>query len=63
MYIKSIEKCNFFLKSFSNFNLGLLFVISISNLPPISKFQANRIRNEEVRIFYSFYPDRAKNTR
>ena len=28
---KSIEKCNFLLKSFSNFNLDLLFVIIISN--------------------------------
>ena len=32
-WLKSVENCNFLLKSFSNFNLGLLFVISISKLP------------------------------
>ena len=31
-WLKSVENCNFLLKSFSNFNLGLLFVISISKL-------------------------------
>ena len=38
-WLKSIENCNFLLKSFSNFNLGLLFVISISKLPPIPNFK------------------------
>ena len=33
-WLISVENCIFFLKSFSNFNLGLLFVISISELPP-----------------------------
>ena len=32
-WLKSVENCNFLLKSCSNFNLGLLFVISISKLP------------------------------
>ena len=32
-WLKSVENCNLLLKSFSNFNLGLLFVISISKLP------------------------------
>ena len=51
---KSVENCIFLLKSFSNLSLGLLFVISISKLPPYAKFQANRIKNKEVRIFYFF---------
>ena len=51
-WLKSVQNCNFLLKSFYNFNLGLLFVISISKLPPIPKFQANQIKNKKVRIFY-----------
>ena len=39
LWLKSLENCNFLLKSFSNFNLGLLFVISISKLPPIPNFK------------------------
>ena len=38
-WLKSVENCNFLLKSFSNFNFGLLFVISISKLPPIPNFK------------------------
>ena len=38
-WLKSVENCNFLLKSFSNFNLGLLFVIRISKLPPIPNFK------------------------
>ena len=38
-WIKSVENCNFLLKSFSNFNLSLPFVISISKLPPILNFK------------------------
>ena len=38
-WLKSVENCNFLLKSFSNFNLVLLFVISISKLPPIPNFK------------------------
>ena len=34
-WLKSVENCNFLLKSCSNFNLGLLFVISISKLLPM----------------------------
>ena len=34
-WLKLVENCNFLLKSFFNFNLGLLFVISISKLPTI----------------------------
>ena len=38
-WLKSVENCIFLLKSFSNFNLGLLFVISISKLSPIPNFK------------------------
>ena len=38
-WLESVENCNFLLKSFPNFNLGLLFVISISKLPPIPNFK------------------------
>ena len=38
-WLKSVENCNFFLKSFSSFSFGLLFVISISKLPPIPNFK------------------------
>ena len=38
-WLKSVENCNFLLKSFSNFNLCLLFVISISKLPPVPNFK------------------------
>ena len=34
-WLKSVENCIFLLKSFSNFSLGLLFLISISKLPPV----------------------------
>ena len=38
-WLKSAENCNFLLKLFSNFNLGLPFVISISKLPPTPNFK------------------------
>ena len=38
-WLKSVENCNLLFKSFSNFNLGLHFVISISKLPPIQNFK------------------------
>ena len=38
-WLKSVENCIFLLKSFSNLNLGLLFVISISKLPPVPNFK------------------------
>ena len=38
-WLKSVENCNFLLKSFSNFNLCLRFVISISKLPPMPNFK------------------------
>ena len=41
-WLTSVENCNFLLKSFSNFNLGLLFVIGISKLPPIPNFKQIR---------------------
>ena len=37
-WLKSVKNCIFLLKSFSNLSLGLLFVISISKLPPIPNF-------------------------
>ena len=38
-WLKSVENCSCLLKSFSSFNLGLLFVISISKLLPIPNFK------------------------
>ena len=38
-WLKSVENCIFLLKSFSNLRLGLLFVISISKLPPVPNFK------------------------
>ena len=38
-WLKSVENCIFLLKSFSNLSLGLLFVISISKLPPVPNFK------------------------
>ena len=38
-WLKSVNNCKFLLKSFSNFNLSFLFVISISKLPPILNFK------------------------
>ena len=34
-WLKSVENCIFLLKSFSNLSLRLMFVISVSKLPPI----------------------------
>ena len=53
-WLKSVENCNFLLKSFSNFNLGLLFVISISKLA-LYQISGKLDKNKEVRIFYFFY--------
>ena len=41
-WLKSVENRNFLLKSFSNSNLGLLFVISISKLPSMPNFKQIR---------------------
>ena len=38
-WLKSVENCIFLLKLFYNLSLGLLFVISISKLPPIPNFK------------------------
>ena len=38
-WLKSVENCNLLLKSFSNLNLSLLFVISISKLRPVPNFK------------------------
>ena len=51
--LKSVENCYFLLKLFSNFNLGLLFVISISKLP-LCQISSKSDKNKEVRIFYFF---------
>ena len=45
-WLKSGENCNFLLKSLSNFNLGLLFEISISELLPIPNFKQYRIKKQ-----------------
>ena len=58
-WLKSVENCTFLLKSFSNLSLGLLFVISLSKLRPIPNFQANWIKNKEVRILYIFLAEQS----
>ena len=50
-WLKSAENLQNFAQIVYNFNLGLLFVISIK-LPPYTKFQANQ--NKEVMLFYFF---------
>ena len=47
-WLKSVENCIFLLKSFSNLSLGLLFVISISNLPPIQNFKQIGLKTKKL---------------
>ena len=47
-WLKSVENCIFLLKSFSNLSLGLLFVISISKLPPIPNFKQFGIKRKKL---------------
>ena len=55
---KISRNCNFLLRSFSGVNLGLLFVISISQFPPPppphTQIQAHRMNKKEIYIFYFF---------
>ena len=57
-WLKSVEIGNILLKSFSNFKLGFLSVISIFKITPYTRFQANWMKNKEVQIFHFFYPSR-----
>ena len=47
-WLKSRENCIFLLKLLSNLSLGLLFVISISKLPPIPKFKQIRLKTKKL---------------
>ena len=49
-WLKSVENCIFLLKSFSNLSLGLLFVISISKLPPIPNFKQIGWKTKKLRF-------------
>ena len=53
-WLKSVEKCIFLLKSFSNLSLGLLFVISISKLSPIPNFKQIGLKAKKLR-FSTFF--------
>ena len=53
-WLKSIENCIFLLKLFSNLSLGLLFVISISNLPPIPKLKQIGLKTKKLGFFTFF---------
>ena len=57
-WLKLVENCNFWLKSFSNRNLGLPFVISISKLPPIPNFKQIRLKTKKLR-FSTFLPEQS----
>ena len=47
-WLKSVENCIFQLKLFSNLSLGLLFVISISKLPPMPNFKQIRLKTKKL---------------
>ena len=47
-WLKSVEKCIFLLKLFSNLSLGLFFVISISKLPPIPNFKQIGLKTKKL---------------
>ena len=47
-WLKSVENCIFLLKSFSNLSLVLLFVISISKLPPIPNFKQIGLKTKKL---------------
>ena len=47
-WLKSVENCIFLLKSFSNLSLGLLFVISISKLPPVPNFKQIGLKTKKL---------------
>ena len=47
-WLKSVENCIFQLKLFSNLSLGLLFVISISKLPPIPNFKQIGLKTKKL---------------
>ena len=53
-WLKSVENCIFLLKSFSNLSLGLLFVISISKLPPIPNFKQIGLKTKKLE-FSTFF--------
>ena len=47
-WLKSVETCIFLLKLLSNLSLGLLFVISISKLPPIPNFKQIGLKTKKL---------------
>ena len=51
-WLKSVENCNFLLKSFSNLSLGFFFVISISKLSHIPSFKQIGQRTKKLGIFF-----------
>ena len=56
---KSVENCIFLLKSFSNLSLGLIFVISISKLPPMPNFKQIGLKTKKLGFSTIFQPNRA----
>ena len=48
LWLKSVENCIFLLKLLSNLSLGLLFVISISKLPPVPNFKQIRLKTKKL---------------
>ena len=56
---KSVENCIFLLKSFSNLSLGLLFVISISKLPPMPNFKQIGLKTKKLGFSTFFQPNQA----
>ena len=47
-WLKSVENCIFLFKSFYNLSLGLLFVTSISNLPPLPNFKQIGLKKKKL---------------
>ena len=58
-WLKSVENCIFLLKSFSNLSLGLLFVISISKLPPVPNFKQIGLKAKKLGFSTFFLAERS----
>ena len=57
-WLKSVENCIFLLKLLSNLSLRLLFVISISKLPPMPNFKQIELKTKKLR-FSTFLAERS----
>ena len=57
-WLKLVENCIFLLKLLSDLSLGLLFVISISKLPPIPNFKQIGLKTKKLG-FSTFLAKRA----